>query len=191
MEPIHLFPQWNNQNKDYFIDTNKVAPFTITPNNHPFYKEKFFSSYIKPGIVPNLFVLCRPNDHYWGAWDRIRPELKIESLILEIVENGNKYIGKVTILDHLDKVTYCELCSQGDRKWRINGDIRHPNGFRLSLLSDVPKPSLHESMINDIPLDIRFNSRNWTLEFYPTIMNDLNAKIIGVAFVIEMDVGTE
>lgn len=187
MNPIRIFPQWNEQNKDYFIDTNEIPPFHVVCDSHPLYKEEFLSSYIKPGVVPNLFVLCRPKGHWWGAWDTIRPELKIRTLVLEVTEDGNKHFGEVSVYNHSDETTHIGLNSQGDRKWGINGRIHHPDGFPLYFLTNPPKQPLHGIDVNDIPLNIRFDSRDWTLEFHPTTMDNLNAKIVGITFVIEMD----
>lgn len=187
MGTIHIFPQWNEQNKDYFVDTKEYPPIHVVCDSHPFYKEGFLSAHIKPGVVPNLFVLCRPKGHWWGAWDAIRPELKIGTLVLEVTENGNKHFGEVLVYNNSDETTHIELNPQGGRKWGINGHIHHSDGFPIFFLTDQPKKLLNGTTINDIPLNIRFDSRDWTLEFYPTTMDNLNAKIVGITFVIEMD----
>ncbi|QYN79947.1 putative capsid protein [Kosakonia phage Kc263] len=188
MEPILLFPQWNNQNKDYFIDVNKVAPFTIIRNNHPFYKGEFLSSHIKPGVIPNLFVLCRPEGYTWTSTSSIKPDMRIKKLILEVLDDeGKPYYGEVGILDIDDPSTYITLAPTNYREWGIDGKLHHPNGFELFFPYDFLPPLPRWSTINDIPLKISFNTGYWALEFQHTTMDDLNATVVGIDLEIFMD----
>ena len=188
MKSTLLFPQWNNQNKDYFIDVNKVAPFTIILDDHPVYKEKFLSGYIKPGVIPNLFVLCRPEGHLWTGTSSIKPEMRIKRLILEVIgDEGKPCYGEVDILNIDDPSTYIALGSTNHREWGIDGKLHHSNGFEL-FFPYHPLPLQHQhSIINDIPLKISFNNQYWTLEFHHTKIDELNATIVGIDLEIFMD----
>lgn len=178
MDSIRIFPQWTEENKDYFIHPHQFEPFSVSWGDHPVYKDCFWSGYLKPGTVSNLFVLCRPEGYVWSGTAVIKPDLKIKRLIVEVPDGDKKYYGEIDCSIPFAK-------SKQDRQIEIDGHLYQQTGLKIFFPYGGPNNAAELELSEPLPIKVRFDTRSWTL-----VIEDapgLKASVVGIGLEIHME----
>lgn len=90
----NIYPVVNKENEQYLV-SNDVHPNVDVVPDFVIYKDNDIqTNFIKPGIVPNLLELCKPENWTWSISEEPDPQICIGRVLVEIsTKNGDKVLG--------------------------------------------------------------------------------------------------
>lgn len=173
-----LYPIATAATRHLFVDPAIYHPFDIIDSHYSGEK----SSFIKPGVVPNLMQLCMPEGVYYSVTEEPDfDEMYVEEILFGLHHNGNWGVFRVPVLVRLDKLNQ----SNWGFKGTIKVSTREPININTGVHGVDPRPETvtDDDMSLMIDLDINYARSTRCLEF-TTVGNFDNSKpqILGMCF---------
>lgn len=180
MKLIPVFKDSVPMDKAFF-----VSPTIKQPTRSPFpepgeYRRTFFTSFIKPGKVPNLLKLCTLDGINWGSGISVAGNVKITSLLVRVMMGDKSYYGIIegnptTGLLSLKKT------NDNDRVYSFKEDLLAENPL---VIFEYPEPNYgYDISVPRLPLDITFDTSSYTLTLKESGIGTVS--LMGIAVEIE------
>lgn len=167
-----LYPIATAATRHLFVDPAIYQPFCIID---PHYRTER-SSYLKPGIVPNLMQLCMPEGQYFSVTE----EPDFDNMFIDEIMFGMHYqdsweVFRVPVMFHLEKL------DQGN--WGIARPVEIPLRSPININTGKTGIELPDSLVLAIDINVHYARGTRRLEITTTGTYD-NGKpqILGMCF---------
>lgn len=180
MKLIPVFKDSESMDKNLFVPTAIKKPTRSPFPEDGKYSRTFFTSFIKPGKVPNLLKLCSLDGVTWGSTISVAGEVKVTSLLVRITMGDKAYYGTING-DPTTGLLSLKKTSGSERVYAFREDIMPENAL---VIFEYPEPNYgYDISVPRLPLDITFDATSYTLTLKESAVGTVS--LVGIAVEIE------
>lgn len=175
-----LFPLANKETRSLFVHPSICQAWEIG-TEHEGYGPEHETSFLKPGLIPNLAKLCKPDNVYFTVTQEPNPDtMAIDELLIGIKDKEGFWHNLT--LSNLE----VKLERLNAAQWGIDGVVSVPVDENLTCRYDGTYIHLGETKVINVPIKLRYDRATRALSFSSPISYDVEGmELLGMVLDID------